>query len=61
LADTGVEVTSMGRPYLGAAIYTQKFVISHVKNNWTKNWIAIAGTQPHAAYVAAILLIPHMA
>ena len=39
LANTGVQVTSEGRPYLGAAIGSNEFVISHVQDkvtNWTK-------------------------
>ena len=57
-ANTGVQVTSEGRPYLGAAIGTQEFVISHVQDRvtkWTKeldNLATIAVTQPHAAHAA---------
>ena len=52
-ANTGVQVTSEGRPYLGAAIGTDEFVISHVQDkvtNWTKeldNLATIALIQPH--------------
>ena len=54
-ANTGVQVTSKGRPYLGAAIGTEEFVISYVKDRvakWTKeldSLVATALTQPHAA------------
>ena len=57
-ANTGVQVTAEGRPYLGAAIGSEEFVISHVKNKvakWTEelNSLAmIALTQPHAAHAA---------
>ena len=57
-ADTGIEITSEGRPYLGAAIGTEEFVPSHVKGRvteWTKeleNLVTIALTQPHAAHAA---------
>ena len=57
-ANTGVQVTSEGRPYLGAAIGTNEFVISHVQNkvtNWTKeldNLATIALIQPHAAHAS---------
>ena len=57
-ANTGVEVTSEGRPYLGAAIGSEDFVISHVKDNvikWMKeldNLAKVVLTQPHAAYAA---------
>ena len=57
-ANTGVQVTSEGRPYLGAAIGTDEFVISHVQDkvtNWTKeldNLATIALIQPHTAHAA---------
>ena len=57
-ANTGVQVTSEGRPYLRAAIGTNEFVISHVQNkvtNWTKeldNLATIALIQPHVAHAA---------
>ena len=57
-ANTGVQITAEGRPYLGAAIGTKEFVVSHVKNkvaNWTKELdtlATIAITQPHAAHAA---------
>ena len=57
-SNTGVKVTSEGRPYLGAAIGTQEFVVSHVRGKvekWTKeldNLATIAITQPHAAHAA---------
>ena len=57
-ADTGIKVTSEGRPYLGAGIGTQEFVFSHVKTkveNWVKELeclVKIAASQPHAAHAA---------
>ena len=57
-ANTGVQVTSEGRPYLGAATGINEFVISHVQDkvtNWTKeldNLATIALIQPHAAHAA---------
>ena len=56
--DTGVNVTSDGRPYLGAAVGSRKFVEKHVEskvNSWLScvcNLTTIAKTQPHAAYSA---------
>ena len=55
---TGVNVTSDGRPYLGAAVGSRKFVEKHVEskvNSWLScvcNLTTIAKTQPHAAYSA---------
>ena len=57
-ANTGVQITSEGRPYLEAAICTEEFVISYVKVRVAKltkvldSLAAIALTQPHAAYAA---------
>ena len=57
-ANMGVHVTSEGRPYLGAALGTEDFVISHVKDSvakWTKeldSLAAIALSQSHAAHAA---------
>ena len=57
-AGTGVNVTSDGRPHLGAAIGSWEFVTSHVNskvNEWlssVKCLAAIARTQPHAAFSA---------
>ena len=57
-SNTGVQVTSEGRPYLGAAIGTKEFVVSYVKHkvsNWSAELdrlAAVAITQPHAAYAA---------
>ncbi len=58
-ANTGVQVTSEGRPYLGAAIGTKEYVESYVKDKVVVKWSAaldnlatIAATQPHAAYTA---------
>ena len=56
--DPGVNVTSDGRPYLGAAVGSRKFVEKHVEskvNSWLScvcNLTTIAKTQPHAAYSA---------
>lgn len=56
--DTGLNVTSDGRPYLGAAVGSRKFVEKHVEskvNSWLScvcNLTTIAKTQPHAAYSA---------
>ena len=58
LADTGIKITSQGRPYLGATIGTEEFVQSHVEGRavgWTKeleNLVTIALTHPHAAHAA---------
>ena len=56
--DTEVKVTSVGRPYLGAALgtdeYTQSLVESKVQQ-WSKeieHLATIAYTQPHAAHAA---------
>ena len=57
-ANTGDQVTSVGRPNLGAAIGNEDFVISHVKDRvvkWMKeldSLAAIAVSQPHAAHAA---------
>ena len=57
-ANTGVQVTTEGRPYLGSAIGSREFTISHVQEKvgqWTQeleNLATIAMTQPHAAYAA---------
>ena len=57
-ANTGVQVASEGRPYLGAAIGTEEFVISYVKDRvakWTKELDSLAKislSQPHAAHAA---------
>ena len=57
-ANTGVQVTSEGRPYLGAAIGSKDYVLSHVKDcvaKWSKelsSLATIAITQPHAAHAA---------
>ena len=55
-ANTGVQVTADGRPYLGAAIGTEEFIASYVKDKVAR-WSAdmdtlatIALTQPHAAH-----------
>ncbi len=52
-ANTGVQVTSEGRPYLGAALGTEEFVTSHVQDKvgmWSKvldKLTVVAETQPH--------------
>ena len=57
-ADTGVQVTSGARPYLGAAFGTEEFVTSHVKEKvakWMKeldSLVTIVLSQPHAAHAA---------
>ena len=57
-ADTGVQVTSVGRPYLGAAIGTRDFVHSYIESK-VSAWVdeldclaTIAKSQPHAAHSA---------
>ena len=57
-ADTSVQVTCEGRPYLGVPLgteeYCQSFVVDKVKQ-WTKELeqlSSIATSQPHAAYAA---------
>ena len=55
---TNVNVTSEGRPLLGAAIGTREFIHQHVMKKvyeWSQeieNLTTIAQTQPHAAYAA---------
>jgi len=57
-ANTSVQVTSGGRPYLGTAIGSHEFLISHVQEKvekWSEelhNLATIAMTQPHAAHAA---------
>ena len=57
-AGTGVNVTSEGRPYLGAAVGSAEYVENYVKSkvsSWESsvcNLATIATTQPHAAYSA---------
>ena len=46
-ANTGVQVTSEGRPYLGAVIGSEEFVVSHVKDKvakWTKELDSLVAT-----------------
>ena len=57
-ANTGVKITSEGRPYLGVPIGTDDFVESFVSTK-VQEWVAqleklalIACSQPHAAYAA---------
>ena len=55
---TNLNITTIGKPHLGAPLGTQSFVTQYVKaiiDNWVNNVIAlshIATTQPHAAYSA---------
>ena len=55
---TGVNVTSDGRPYLGAAVGSAEYVENYVESkvsSWRSsvcNLTTIAKTQPHAAYSA---------
>ena len=57
-ADTGVKVTSEGRPYLGTALGTEEYIQMFVRDK-VLQWIGeleqlatIAHSQPHAAYTA---------
>ena len=58
--DSGIQVTSEGRPYLGSAIgsdtYTHDYIADHVRKwNMELNTLATFGrSQPHAAYSAFI-------
>ena len=61
-ANEGVNITSEGRPYLGAALGKPEFVSSYVRNK-VQSWCSIvdklssiAAIQPHAAYAAFTLL-----
>ena len=62
-ANTGVNVTTDGRPYLGAALGTQEYIASQVEskvNEWTANLQCLANiaeSQPHAAF-SALMDIP---
>ena len=57
-ASSGVNITSSGRPYLGAAIGSEQFVEEHVKSkvgSWLSNITLlseIAKSQPQAAFSA---------
>ena len=57
-ANTGMSITSNGRPYLGAAIGSNEYVKEEVESKvkeWTTNvkcLAKIAETQPHAAFSA---------
>ena len=63
-ADTSVQITSEGRPYLGAAFGTEKLVTSHVKEKvakWMKeqnSLVTIALSQPHATHAAFTTVYP---
>ena len=57
-ADSGVNITSNGRPYLGAVIGSQEFAAEYVRSK-VSDWSSkvallgeIAKSQPHAAYSA---------
>ena len=57
-SNTGVNVTTEGRPYLGAAIGTRSYVDKYMKGK-VDQWVStvetlssIANSQPHAAYAA---------
>ena len=57
-ADTGVKVTSEGRPYLGEALGTEEYMQVFM-NDKVKQWVdeleqlaVIASSQPHAAHAA---------
>ena len=59
-ANSGVNITPNGRPYLGAALGTTEFIEEHLKlkvQAWSSN-IALLGeivkSQPHAAYSALV-------
>ena len=54
-ANTVVQVTTEGRPYLGSAIGGHEFTISSMQekvSQWTKELENLAMTQLHAAYAA---------
>ena len=59
-SNTQINITSEGRPYLGAALGTQEYVRAYVSEK-VRKWIdelntlsTIAATQPHAAFAAFI-------
>ena len=62
---TNLNITTTGKPHLGAPLGTQSFVTQYVKDkvdNWVNNVIAlshIATTQPHAAYSAFTHALVH--
>ena len=57
-ADSGVNITADGRPYLGAAIGSQEFIEDYVRSKvktWSSNIAQlseIAMSQPHASFTA---------
>ena len=57
-SDSGVKITSHGRPYLGAPLGSQEFIEEYLSNKvgeWTSNVTIlskIAVSQPYAAYSA---------
>ena len=59
-SNTQINITSEGRPYLGAALGTQEYVRAYISEK-VRKWIdelntlsTIAATQPHAAFAAFI-------
>ena len=58
-AESGINITSEGRPYLGAAIGSESYITEYVSNKvkkWSSNLTTlisnIAKSQPHAAFAA---------
>ena len=58
IRDTDVNITTEGRPYLGAPLGSQQYVEGFIRsklNLWKKAILSltdIASSQPHAAYAA---------
>lgn len=56
--DTSVQITTDGKPHLGAALGTQSFIetyVTHKVEQWSnevKHLSLIAKSQPHATYSA---------
>ena len=53
-ANSGINITTEGRPYLGAAIGTEKYIEKSKVAKWTANITTLslfAKTQPHASYI----------
>ncbi len=63
--DTNVQITSQGRPYLGAPLGSEKFAEEFVSSKvceWSDQLIKlvdIANTQPHATYSAFVRGLVH--
>jgi len=54
-SDTGIQITTKGRRYLGSAVGSPGFVKSYVSEEWTNEISKLcefADTQPHAAFSA---------